>query len=290
MISGMERGMQRRTELLLGEDNLKRINEARVLIFGLGGVGSWCAESLVRSGIRKMTIVDSDRVCITNCNRQLMATSKTVGQVKVEALKERLLEINPKAEIEALQKIYEPESADSFHMEDYDVIVDAIDSLSEKADLILRATSLPKHILFVSSMGAALRIDPFQVRKAEFWKVKGDPLARALRKKFKKQGKHPGRKFYCVYSEEKPMQNMGVNHSCGTSACMCPKAKLLSGDREKGTAVFDAPGDQKLVEHEWCSSKAQINGSLCHITAIFGMAITGIVIGSLVDTNPKEEK
>ena len=290
MISGMERGMQRRTELLLGEDNLKRINEARVLIFGLGGVGSWCAESLVRSGIRKMTIVDSDRVCITNCNRQLMATSKTVGQVKVEALKERLLEINPKAEIEALQKIYEPESADSFHMEDYDVIVDAIDSLSEKADLILRATSLPKHILFVSSMGAALRIDPFQVRKAEFWKVKGDPLARALRKKFKKQGKHPGRKFYCVYSEEKPMQNMGVNHSCGTSACMCPKAKLLSGDREKGTAVFDAPGDQKLVEHEWCSSKAQINGSLCHITAIFGMAITGIVIGSLVDTNTKEEK
>ncbi len=290
MISGMERGMQRRTELLLGEDNLKRINEARVLIFGLGGVGSWCAESLVRSGIRKMTIVDSDRVCITNCNRQLMATSKTVGQVKVEALKERLLEINPKAEIEALQKIYEPESADSFHMEDYDVIVDAIDSLSEKADLILRATSLPKHILFVSSMGAALRIDPFQVRKAEFWKVKGDPLARALRKKFKKQGKHPGRKFYCVYSEEKPMQNMGVNHSCGTSACMCPKAKLLSGDREKGTAVFDAPGDQRLVEHEWCSSKAQINGSLCHITAIFGMAITGIVIGSLVDTNTKEEK
>ena len=290
MISGMERGMQRRTELLLGEDNLKRINEARVLIFGLGGVGSWCAESLVRSGIRKMTIVDSDRVCITNCNRQLMATSKTVGQVKVEALKERLLEINPKAEIEALQKIYEPESADSFHMEDYDVIVDAIDSLSEKADLILRATSLPKHILFVSSMGAALRIDPFQVRKAEFWKVKGDPLARALLKKFKKQGKHPGRKFYCVYSEEKPMQNMGVNHSCGTSACMCPKAKLLSGDREKGTAVFDAPGDQRLVEHEWCSSKAQINGSLCHITAIFGMAITGIVIGSLVDTNTKEEK
>lgn len=290
MISGMERGMQRRTELLLGEDNLKRINEARVLIFGLGGVGSWCAESLVRSGIRKMTIVDSDRVCVTNCNRQLMATSKTVGQVKVEALKERLLEINPKAEIEALQKIYEPESADSFHMEEYDVIVDAIDSLSEKADLILRATSLPKHILFVSSMGAALRIDPFQVRKAEFWKVKGDPLARALRKKFKKQGKHPGRKFYCVYSEEKPMQNMGVNHSCGTSACMCPKAKLLSGDREKGTAVFDAPGDQRLVEHEWCSSKAQINGSLCHITAIFGMAITGIVIGSLVDTNPKEEK
>jgi tRNA A37 threonylcarbamoyladenosine dehydratase len=282
MISGIERGTQRRTELLLGKDNLDRIAETRVLIFGLGGVGSWCAESLVRSGIRKLTIVDSDRVCVTNCNRQLMATTKTVGEVKVEALRNRLLEINPNAQIEALQKIYEPATADSFHMEDYDFIIDAIDSLSEKADLILRATSLPKHITFISSMGAALRIDPFQIRKAEFWKVKGDPLARAIRKKFKKQKVRPARKFFCVYSEEKPMSNMGENHSCGTSECMCPKAKLLSGVRGTDTAVYDAPGDQNLVEHEWCTSKAQINGSLCHITAIFGMAITGIVLNEIV--------
>jgi tRNA A37 threonylcarbamoyladenosine dehydratase len=282
MISGIERGTQRRTELLLGKDNLDRIAETRVLIFGLGGVGSWCAESLVRSGIRKLTIVDSDRVCVTNCNRQLMATTKTVGEVKVEALRNRLLEINPNAQIEALQKIYEPATADSFHMEDYDFIIDAIDSLSEKADLILRATSLPKHITFISSMGAALRIDPFQVRKAEFWKVKGDPLARAIRKKFKKQKVRPARKFFCVYSEEKPMSNMGENHSCGISECMCPKAKLLSGVRGTDTAVYDAPGDQSLVEHEWCTSKAQINGSLCHITAIFGMAITGIVLNEIV--------
>lgn len=283
MISAIERGMQRRTELLLGKENLNKIIETRVLIFGLGGVGSWCAECLVRSGIRRITIVDSDRVCVTNCNRQLMATSKTVGQVKVEALKERLLEINPNAEVEALQKIYEPATAEEFHMEEYDVVIDAIDSLSEKADLILRAASLPKHIQFVSSMGAALRIDPFQVRKAEFWKVKGDPLARAIRKKFKSQKTFPKRKFYCVYSEEKPLLNMGENHSCGTSGCMCPKAKLLSGTRGTDSAVYDAPGDQKLVEHEWCTSKAQINGSLCHITAIFGMAIAGIVIEGLVE-------
>jgi tRNA A37 threonylcarbamoyladenosine dehydratase len=211
-----------------------------------------------------------------------MATTKTVGEVKVEALRNRLLEINPNAQIEALQKIYEPATADSFHMEDYDFIIDAIDSLSEKADLILRATSLPKHITFISSMGAALRIDPFQIRKAEFWKVKGDPLARAIRKKFKKQKVRPARKFFCVYSEEKPMSNMGENHSCGTSECMCPKAKLLSGVRGTDTAVYDAPGDQSLVEHEWCTSKAQINGSLCHITAIFGMAITGIVLNEIV--------
>lgn len=283
IITTMERGMQRRTELLLGNDNLARLQRAKVLIFGLGGVGSWCAEALVRSGIRNITIVDSDRVCVTNCNRQLMATSKTIGQVKVEALRDRLHDINPNAEIEAFQKIYDATTAESFHMEDYDFIIDAIDSLKEKADLILRATALPEHITFISSMGAALRRDPFSVRQAEFWKVKGDPLARAIRKKFKHQNVKPQRKFMCVYSEEKPMENMGENHACGTAGCMCPKAKLLSGKRGTDTAVYDAPGDQSLVEHEWCSSKAQINGSLCHITAIFGMSIAGMVINTIID-------
>jgi len=284
-ITNWERGAQRRTELLLGKENLTKLQAARVLIFGLGGVGSWCAEALVRSGIRHITMVDSDRVCVTNCNRQLMATSKTVGQVKVEALRTRLLEINPDAEIVALQKIYDAESADSFHMEEYDFIIDAIDSLAEKADLILRATALPRHITFISSMGAALRTDPFMVRKAEFWKVKGDPLARAIRNKFKKQKTFPSRKFQCVYSEEQPLRNMGENHACGTGGCLCPKAKLLSGIRGTDSAVYDAPGNQRLVEHEWCSSKAQINGSLCHITSIFGMSIAGMVINSVIGKN-----
>ena len=275
--------MQRRTELLLGLDNLEKIQKARVLIFGIGGVGSWCAECLVRSGIRNITIVDSDRICVTNCNRQLMATSKTIGQVKVDALRDRLLEINPDASITCFQKIYEAASADSFHMEEYDFIVDAIDSLKDKADLILRATALPKHITFISSMGAALRRDPFLVRKSEFWKIKGDPLARAIRNKFKRLKVFPSRKFQCVYSEENPMKNMGINKACDTEGCLCSKAKLLSGERGTDTAVYDAPGDQGLVEHEWCSVKAQINGSLCHITAIFGMSIAGMIINQIVD-------
>jgi len=242
-------GMQSRTELLLGNGNLQKIQSTKVLIFGLGGVGSWCAESLVRSGISNITLVDSDRVCITNCNRQLMATSKTIGQVKVEALKERLLEINPAANIVSIEKLYNAENAESFHMEDYDFIIDAIDSLTDKADLILRATALPRHITFISSMGAALRRDPFMVRKAEFWKVKGDPLARALRDKFKKQKTFPRRKFQCVFSEENPMKNLGVD-----------------------------PGEQ--LNH----GKVQANGSLCHITATFGMAITGIVLNHIIDS------
>ena len=169
-------------------------------------------------------------------------------------------------------------------MEEFVFIFYAFDSLKEKAGWILRATSLTKEITCISSMGAALRSDPFMVRKAEFWKVDGDPLARALRKKFKKNKTFPRRKFQCVFSEEKPMQNRGVNKACGTGGCLCPKAKLLSGERGTETAVYDAPGDQQLVEHEWCSSKAQINGSLCHITASFGMAIAGIVIGKIINT------
>ena len=153
----IEQAIFRRSELLLGDEAMSRIGEKRVIIFGVGGVGSWCAESLIRSGIRKLTIVDSDRVCITNINRQLMATTKTVGQVKVEALKERLLTINPSAEITALQQIFTAETAESFQLDSYDYIIDAIDSLKDKALLILMACQT-KAKLF-SSMGAALKLD-----------------------------------------------------------------------------------------------------------------------------------
>ena len=245
----------RRAELLLGDEVMSSIGQKRVIIFGVGGVGSWCAESLVRSGITHLTIVDSDRVCITNINRQLMATSKTVGQVKVEALKERLLSINPQAEITALQQIFTAETADSFDIGSYDYIID-------KTLLILMATQTQAK--FYSSMGAALKLDPTRIKTAEFWKVQGDPLARALRKRFKRDGQYPKRKFLCVYSDEL-LENKGHNATCGTEQCMCPKAKI-------------GPGDPTLLNHEWCSSKAQINGTLAHITAIFGFMLAGLVI------------
>ncbi len=252
----------RRSELLLGDETMERIAQKRVIIFGVGGVGSWCAESLVRSGIRQLTIVDSDRVCITNINRQLMATTKTVGQVKVEALKERLLAINPKAEITALQKIFTEETASDFHIEEYDYIIDAIDSLKDKALLIEMACQTKAR--FFASMGAALKMDPTRIQVAEFWKVKGDPLARALRNRFKRLKRFPKRKFLCVFSDEL-LQNRGHNATCGTEQCMCPKAK-------------NGPGDPALLNHEWCSSKAQINGTVAHITAIFGFTLAGLVI------------
>ena len=263
---GIERGIFNRAQLLLGSDAMQRLGSIKVIIFGVGGVGSWCAESLVRSGISHLTVVDSDRVCITNINRQLMATVKTVGQVKVEALKERLLTINPMAEIDARQQIFSEETADSFCLDSYDYIIDAIDSLKDKRLLIEMACNTKA--VFFSSMGAALKMDPTRIKVAEFWKVEGCPLARALRQRFKRLKRKPARKFLCVYSDEL-LENKGHNASCGTEKCMCPKAK-------------NGPGDAALLNHEWCSSKAQINGSLMHITAIFGMTIAGLVVKDAV--------
>jgi tRNA A37 threonylcarbamoyladenosine dehydratase len=233
----------RRSELLLGDEAMEQIAQKRVIIFGVGGVGSWCAESLVRSGIRQLTIVDSDRVCITNINRQLMATTKTIGQVKVEALKERLLSINPSAEITALQKIFSQETAEEFNLDSYDYIIDAIDSLKDKAALILLACRTKAK--FFSSMGAALKIDPTRIKVTEFWKVEGDPLARAIRKKFKHRGQYPEKKFQVVYSDEL-LENRG-----------CPP------DTDEAPSTFNKP---------------QTNGSTSHITAIFGFTLAGLVI------------
>ena len=267
----IEKAIFRRAELLLGSETMGDIASKRVIIFGVGGVGSWCAESLVRSGVQQLTIVDSDRVCITNVNRQLMATTKTVGQVKVDVLRERLLSINPAAEITALQKIFCEETAAEFHIDTYDVIVDAIDSLKDKALLILMATRTQAK--FYSSMGAALKLDPTRIRTAEFWKVQGDPLARALRKRFKRDGKFPARKFQCIYSDEL-LENKGKNAACGAAQCVCPKA-------------VDGPGDKALLNHEWCSSKAQVNGTLAHITAIFGFMLAGLVLSDIVKVGSK---
>lgn len=248
---------------------MERIATARVIIFGVGGVGSWCAESLVRSGICHLTIVDSDCVCITNVNRQSMATTRTVGRVKVEALKERLLEINPAADITAVQEIFNADTADGFHLEEYDYIIDAIDSLKDKLELILRCTQKaqqPQPTLY-SSMGAALKMDPTQVKVSEFWQVDGCPLAAVLRRRMRKQKRFPGRKFQCVWGPE-VLPNLGQARTCGTEACMCPKAS--SGD-----------GRADLLNHEWCTSKAQINGTTAHITALFGFTLAGLVIQDL---------
>lgn len=211
-----EDAWQERTRLLLGQEECQRLSQLRVLLFGVGGVGSWCAEALIRSGIEHLTIVDFDRVSPSNINRQLPALHSTVGALKVDVMKKHLLDINPQADITALASMYEPEQAETFHMETYDYVIDAIDSLHNKADLIWRAGQLPTTQL-ISAMGAARKQDPLQVRIASFNKVKGCPLARALRGLLKHQGHLPLPAFPCVYSEETPAPanplNPGTNGS-----------------------------------------------------------------------------
>lgn len=262
MISDNEKAIFHRSALLLGPDVIESIGEKRVILFGVGGVGSWCAEGLVRSGVRHLTIVDSDRVSITNVNRQLPATTLTVGQVKVDVLRQRLLEINPEAEIVALQKIYSEETREEFALSSYDYIIDAVDSLKDKISLILRATETSA--VFFSSMGAALKLDPTKVRVAEFWDVRGCPLGAIIRKRMRRAGTFPSKKFLCVYDEE-VLPNRGE----GMPGLYEP---------EHGQDASEGPGDKSLLNHDWSDSKAQINGTTAHVTAIFGMMLSGLVV------------
>ena len=254
-------GLFQRTELLFGNDKMEEIARKKVIIFGIGGVGSWCAESLIRSGIQHLAIVDSDRVCITNINRQIHATMDTVGEVKTEALKNRLLQINPRAEITSIQKIYNKDNYEIFNLDSYDYIIDAIDSLGNKVHLIRMATRT--NAVLLSSMGASLKMDPTQIKVAEFWQVKGCPFGSKIRKYIRK-GDLPAKPFLCVYSEEL-LENRGSGSSCGTDKCLCPKIK-------------NGIGDPELEDHEWCSQKAVINGTVAHITAIYGFTLAGLVM------------
>ncbi len=264
-LSATEQQVFHRTRLLVGDAALERIHRTRVILFGVGGVGSWCAESLVRSGVQQLTLVDSDCVSITNVNRQLPATLPNVGRVKVEALRERLLTINPDAQITARQEIYNADNAESFHLDTYDVIIDAIDSLAEKAHLLLTASRTDA--LLVSSMGAALKMDPSRIAVAEFWKAEGCPLARALRNKFKRAKTFPAKKFRVVYSNEL-LPNLGAE--------VC---SAINPDAQPTPATTEGRTD--LADHDWNAKKAQINGAMVHITAIFGFTLAGIVLNDL---------
>ncbi len=239
-----------RNELLIGPEAMDKISKARVILFGVGGVGSWCAESLIRSGIGHLTIVDSDDVSITNINRQLPATTETVGQSKVNVLKTRLLAINPHANITAMQTIYTAETNDLFRLDTHDYILDAIDSLEHKTNLIINATRT--NATFFSSMGAALKLDASRIRTAEFWKVYGCPLAAALRRRLKKNTM-PEKKFLCVFSDE-VLEN-------------------------KGTPPDPSPG-----QSIWDERKARINGTIPHITAIFGFTLAGLLIQDIANS------
>lgn len=249
-----------RAELLLGDKTLKRFEDIKVILFGVGGVGSWCAEALIRTGVKNLTIVDNDVVCITNVNRQMQATSHNVGKVKVNELKKRLLMINPNANINAIQEVYHETTRDIYKLDEYDYILDAIDSLSSKIDLI--RTALATDATFYSTMGAALKMDVSKIQTSSIWKTDNCPLAKLVRKRMRQQ-KIKG-DFLCVWSDELLENAIEGRAGCGTGQCFCPK--------------IVNPDGEEVSSDVWCDKKAQINGSLVHITGAFGFALAGLVI------------
>jgi tRNA A37 threonylcarbamoyladenosine dehydratase len=198
-----------RAAALAGAETVSALGRAKIAVFGVGGVGGWCAETLVRSGAGDVTIVDPDEVRPSNINRQTVATSLTVGMAKVDAFAKRLAEINPRARLRPVAARYCAETACSFDLGSFDYVIDAIDSVEDKALLVRSALASEKTTLF-SSMGAALRFDPLRLRISPFGKVQGDALARALRHRLKKTGGVPERDFECVWSDEPPAACAGA--------------------------------------------------------------------------------
>jgi len=208
-----------RMELIVGRQGLNALKRTNVIIFGIGGVGSWAAESLIRSGIGHLTIVDSDKICITNINRQIQATTESVGLPKVGVLKERLLLINPAADIDARDIRYDKTTAEEFNLNQYDYVIDAIDTLSCKIELILN--TLNADTTLFSAMGAARRLDPTRIKVADIWQTRGCRLGHFVRKRLRKRNKKA--KFQCVYSDElmplrDEFENSGKDQPNGSAA------------------------------------------------------------------------
>lgn len=242
-----------RTELLLGKEAMNKLSNARVAVFGVGGVGGYVCEALVRSGVGAFDLIDDDKVCLTNLNRQIIATRKTVGQYKVEVMKERILEINPDAEVEIYKCFFLPENADAFPFEEYDYIIDAVDTVTAKIELVMKAQE--KNVPIISSMGAGNKLDGSQFRVADIYKTKMCPLAKVMRRELKKRGV---RKLKVVYSEEKPIRPLeDMSISCRTN-CICP------------------PG----AKHK-CTERRDIPGSVAFVPSVAGLIMAGEVVKDL---------
>jgi len=250
-----------RTELIIGKENFEKLIDKKIAVFGIGGVGSFTVEGLVRAGIRKFVLVDDDCVCLTNINRQLHATMKTVGKPKVEVMKNRILEINPKAEVEVMQKFYSPETADEMIREDYDYIVDAIDTVTGKINLVEKAYKMG--IPIISCMGAGNKLDPTKFEVTDIYKTSVDPLAKVMRKELRARG-IPSLKV--VYSKEEPIKPVETESSSCSQSCICP------------------PGTARK-----CTVRHQVPGSISFVPSVAGLIIAGEVIKDLIGYNKKGE-
>lgn len=242
-----------RTELLFGKEAMDKLANSRVAVFGIGGVGGYVCEALVRSGVGAFDLIDDDKVCLTNLNRQILATRRTVGKYKADVMKERMLDINPNADIRVRKCFFLPENAEEFPFEEYDYVVDAVDTVTAKIELVLKAQAADVPI--ISSMGAGNKLDASQFRVADIYKTKVCPLAKVMRRELKKRGV---KKLKVVYSEEqpiRPLEDMAI--SC-RAHCICPP------DTERK-----------------CTGRRDIPGSTAFVPATAGLIIAGEVVKDL---------
>lgn len=226
-----------RTELLFGKEAMEILQNSRVAVFGIGGVGGYTVEALVRSGVGTIDLIDDDKVCLTNLNRQLIATRKTIGKYKVDVMKERILEINPKAVVNVHKCFFLPENKDEFDFSQYSYVVDAVDTVTAKIQLVLEAQRV--NVPIISSMGAGNKMNPAEFEVADIYKTTVCPLAKVMRRELKKRGV---KKLKVVYSKEKPvrpLEDMAI--SCRTN-CICPP-----GTQHKCTERRDIPGSNAFV-------------------------------------------
>lgn len=246
-----------RTELLLGKEGMEKLKNKKVAVFGIGGVGSFVVEGLVRTGIENLVLIDDDCICLTNINRQLHADHHTVGRPKVDVMKERILAINPSAKVETFQKFYLPGMAEELVRTDYDYIVDAIDTVTAKIDLVITAKSLG--IPIISSMGTGNKLDPTQFEVADISETSNCPLAKVMRKELRNRGISS---LKVVYSKEEPIRPMETEDSSCSMGCVCPKGTTRA-----------------------CTTRHQIPGSISFMPSVAGLIIASEVIKDLLATD-----
>ncbi len=242
-----------RTQLLLGKEAMEKLKNSKVAVFGIGGVGGYVVEALVRSGVGNFALFDDDKVCLTNINRQIIATRKTIGRKKVEVMSERILEINPKAKVETYATFYLPENADQYDLSKYDYIVDAIDTVSAKLELIVRAKEA--NVPIMSSMGAGNKLNPTMLEVADIYKTSMDPLAKVMRHELKKRGI---KKLKVVYSKEQPITPIEDDELSCKNNCVCP------------------PGTERK-----CTDRRAIPGSVSFVPPVAGLIIASEVVKDL---------
>ena len=239
-----------RTQLLLGKEAMDALSASRVAVFGIGGVGGYVCEALVRSGVGAFDLIDDDKICLTNLNRQLIATRSTVGKYKVDVMEARMKDINPNVDIRTRKCFFLPENADEFPFSEYDYVVDAVDTVSAKLSLAVKAQEAGVPI--ISSMGAGNKLDATAFRVADIYKTSMDPLARVMRRELKKRGV---KKLKVVYSQEQPIRPVeDMSISCRTH-CICP------------------PG----AKHK-CTERRDIPGSTAFVPSVVGLIIAGEIV------------